>query len=272
VRQPVILIAEKVPRATVAVLAPCMEVRHCDGTNRAELLAAVAEVDALVVHRTTRVDAEVIAAARRLSVIGNVGQGPGPVDVAEAARAGVMVVSALNARCVSRSELTVGLLVSAARSGQTGVRLEEKVLGIIGWCRTSTMVAVRMHTFGMRIIAWDPRRPRHMRPEVTLVSSLEELLAEADFVTVHRPGTGDTEGFIDATALRRVKPAVRVVHVGAGRAVDEQALIAAVEEGRVAVGIGIHVHDPPSDDVAVAQSVRDTLATEPDATCTASPR
>ncbi|MFB4300937.1 NAD(P)-dependent oxidoreductase [Actinomadura sp. NTSP31] len=257
--RPVVLVAEEISPAAIEVLSAGLDVRRCDGTDRGALVAAVAEASALVVHRETRVDAGVVAAGGRLKVVANVGPGPGGVDVTATARAGVMVVSARTARTVSLAELTVDLLVSAARHAPPDVRLEGKVLGVVGLGACGAMVAERMRAFGMRVVGWDPDPEHHRtaRPHIALLP-LEDLLESADFIAVQFRAAG----LIGRAALNRVRPTVRMVYSAADGVVDEEALRAAVEEGRVAFGVGVHVGEPRGGEVAVAESVRHLLAGE----------
>lgn len=249
--KPVVLITEELAPATVTALGPDVEVRRCAGTDRAALLAALPDADAVLVRSATRMDAEAVAAGTRLKVIGRAGVGLDNVDVPAATRAGVMVVNAPTANVVSAAELTVGLLVAVARNvpqadaalkrGQwrrsrfTGVELSGKTLGVIGLGRIGSLVARRMRAFDMRVLAYDPYvAPGHASQDGVRMTGLDELLAEADFLTVHLPRTAETAGLIGFDALRRVKPGVRLVNAARGGIVDEAELYAALKEGRVA--------------------------------------
>ena len=114
--KPVVLIAEELSPATIEALGPDFEVRHCDGANRAELLPAIAEVDAILIRSATKVDAEALAAANNLKVVARAGVGLDNVDVAAATQRGVMVVNAPTSNIVSAAELAVGLLLASARN------------------------------------------------------------------------------------------------------------------------------------------------------------
>ena len=114
--KPVVLIAEELSPATVEALGPDFEIRHCDGANRAELLPAIADVDAVLVRSATQIDAEALAAAKRLKVVARAGVGLDNVDVPAATQAGVMVVNAPTSNIVSAAELAVALLLASARN------------------------------------------------------------------------------------------------------------------------------------------------------------
>jgi D-3-phosphoglycerate dehydrogenase len=265
VTRPVVLIAEELSPATVEALGPDFDVRQCDGTDRAGLLAAVAEADALLVRSATQVDAEVLAAGRRLRVVARAGVGLDNVDVPAATQAGVMVVNAPQSNVVSAAELTVGLIIATARhiaaassslqDGQwkrsrfSGTELQDKVLGIVGLGRIGVLVAQRMSAFGMRLVAYDPyvQPARAAQIGVRLVT-LDDLLAEADVITVHLPKTAETVGLIGDAALARVKPGVLVVNAARGGIVDEDALLRALQDGRVGgAGLDVYAKEPCTD-------------------------
>jgi D-3-phosphoglycerate dehydrogenase len=252
-----VLIAEELSPAAVAQLESDFDVRYADGADRSALLAALAEADAVIVRSATRIDAEVLAHAPRLRVVARAGVGLDNVDVEAATRAGVMVVNAPTSNIVSAAEHAVGLLLAVARNvpqaaaslrgGQwqrsafTGVELQGKVAGILGLGRIGVLVAERLASFGMRLIAYDPYVPATRAAQLGVrLASLDELLAEADFITVHLPRNPETVGLIGDRELHRVKPEVRIVNAARGGIVDEHALALALKEGRVA-GAGIDV-------------------------------
>ena len=263
--KPVVLLAEELSPATVEALGPDFEIRSCDGADRSALLPAVVDADALLVRSATRVDAEVLAAARRLKVVARAGVGLDNVDVKAATQSGVMVVNAPTSNIVSAAELAVALMLAAARhvapasaalkAGQwkrsryTGIELYEKTLGVVGLGRIGVLVAQRLSAFGMRVIAYDPyvQAGRAAQLGVRLVS-LEELLAEADFVSVHLPKTPETVGLIGEEQLALVKPSVVLVNAARGGIVDEHALGIALKEGRVAAaGLDVFTTEPCTD-------------------------
>jgi D-3-phosphoglycerate dehydrogenase / 2-oxoglutarate reductase len=265
VSKPVVLIAEELSPATIDALGPDFEIRQCNGADRGELLSAIADVDAILIRSATRVDAEAIGAARELKVVARAGVGLDNVDVPAATKAGVMVVNAPTSNIVTAAELTCGLIVATARNipqastalknGEwkrgkyTGVELSEKTLGVVGLGRIGVLVAQRMSAFGMRIVAYDPyvQPVRAARMGVKLLS-LDELLEVADFITVHLPRTPETLGLIGDEALHKVKPSVRIVNAARGGIVDEDALLAALKEGRVAgAGLDVYSSEPCTD-------------------------
>ena len=263
--KPVVLIAEELSPATVEALGPDFEVRHCDGADRTELLAAIAHADAVLVRSATRVDAEALAVASRLKVVARAGVGLDNVDVRTATQNGVMVVNAPTSNIVSAAELAVALLLAAARhvapasaalrngewkrSRYTGTELYEKTVGIIGLGRIGVLVAQRLSAFGMHVIAYDPyvQAGRAAQMGVRLVT-LEELLEQSDFASVHLPKTAETLGLIGEEQLARVKPGLVLVNAARGGIVDEHALYVALKEGRVAAaGLDVFASEPCTD-------------------------
>ena len=263
--KPVVLIAEELSPATVEALGPDFEIRYVDGADRAALLPAIVDVDAILVRSATKVDAEAIAAAKSLKVVARAGVGLDNVDVKAATQAGVMVVNAPTSNIVSAAELAVALLLASARNiapanaalkaGQwkrskySGVELTDKVVGIVGLGRIGLLVAQRLSAFGVTLIAYDPYvQPARAAQLGIRMVALDDLLAESDFITVHLPKTPDTVGLLGEEALRKVKPTVRIVNAARGGIVDEHALYVALKEGRVAgAGIDVFASEPCTD-------------------------
>jgi D-3-phosphoglycerate dehydrogenase / 2-oxoglutarate reductase len=262
---PVVLVAEELSPAAIAQLESGFEVRYVDGADRAALLPALADVDAVIVRSATRIDAEALAQAPNLRVVARAGVGLDNVDVDAATTAGVMVVNAPSSNIVSAAEHAVGLLLAVARnvpqamaslkagewqrSRFTGAELSGKVAGILGLGRIGELVAQRLAAFGMQVIAYDPYVPtaRAAQLGVRLVS-LDELLAEADFITVHLPKNTETTGLIGERELRLVKPGARIINAARGGIVDENALVLALKDGRVGgAGIDVFATEPPAD-------------------------
>ncbi len=266
VGKPVVLIAEELSPATLEALGPDFEVRNCDGANRDELLPALAKgVDAVLIRSATKMDAEAIGAAKGLKVIARAGVGLDNVDIPAATTAGVMVVNAPTSNIVSAAELAISLLLASARfispahaalrngkwarSKYTGAELFEKTLGIVGFGRIGQLVAHRMQAFGMNIVAYDPylQPARAAQLGVSLVT-LDELLAQSDFITIHLPKTKETANLIGVDALKKVKPAVRIINAARGGVLDEAALYDAIVEGRVAgAGLDVFSTEPCTD-------------------------
>jgi len=265
VSKPVVLIAEELSPATVEALGPDFEIRHCDGADRGQLLEAIADADAILVRSATKVDAEAIAAAKKLRVVARAGVGLDNVDVKAATQAGVMVVNAPTSNIVSAAELAVSLLLAVARnvvpanialkngewkrSKYNGVELSEKTVGIVGLGRIGVLVAQRLSAFGVRLIAYDPYvQPARASQIGVRMVTLEELMAESDFITVHLPKTPETQGLIGDDQLALAKPTMYLINAARGGIVDEDALFRAISEGRVAgAGLDVYAKEPCTD-------------------------
>jgi D-3-phosphoglycerate dehydrogenase / 2-oxoglutarate reductase len=221
------------------------------GLSVEQFRQALVGAHALIIRSATQVDAAALAAGRDLVVVGRAGIGLDNVDVDAATRQGVMVVNAPQSNIISAAEHTMALLLAQARnvpqahaalkagrwerSKWEGVELADKTLGVVGLGRIGKLVAERAAAFGMRLVAYDPfvsaDRARQMRVELL---SLEQLIAESDFVTIHLPKTKETTGIINAALLKTAKPSLRVINVARGGIVNEDDLAAAVRDGVIA--------------------------------------
>ncbi|MGU3646747.1 phosphoglycerate dehydrogenase [Microbacterium sp. C23T] len=263
--KPVVLIAEELSPATIDALGPDFDVRNVDGTDRPALLSALADANAVLIRSATKIDAEAIAAAPVLKVVARAGVGLDNVDIKTATTAGVMVVNAPTSNIISAAELTVGHILSLARripaahaslsggawkrSSYTGTELFEKTVGIIGLGRIGALITARLQAFDVRVIAYDPyvTSARAQQLGVQLVT-LDELLEQSDFVTIHMPKTPETTGMIGAEQFKIMKPTAYVVNVARGGLIDEEALHAALTAGEIAgAGLDVFTSEPPAE-------------------------
>ena len=267
--RPVVLVAEQIADSALSVLSHDYDVRHVDGADRPALLAALADAHAVLIRSATTMDAEALAAAPVLKVVARAGIGLDNVDVPEATSRGVMVVNAPTSNIISAAEHAVALLLAVARqvpaadasvragewrrSAFTGVEIADKTIGIVGLGRIGVLVAHRLAAFGARLVAYDPyiQPARATQLGVTLLS-LEELLAESDFITIHLPKTPETANLIGAAELARTKRGARIINAARGGLVDEEALAAALRSGHIAgAGVDVFSAEPPTDNALV---------------------
>jgi D-3-phosphoglycerate dehydrogenase / 2-oxoglutarate reductase len=236
-------------RGLAAMRAAGLDVDVQTGLSADALLTAVKGAQALVIRSATQVTAEVLEAGADLVVVGRAGIGLDNVDVAEATRRGVMVVNAPQSNILSAAEHTLALLLSQARNVPQanadlkagawnrakweGVELHGKTLGIVGLGRVGVLVAQRAHAFGMRLVAYDPfvSPDRARQLGVALAATIEELVATADFVSIHATKTPETVGLLNASVLSHAKPGMRLINAGRGGIVDEDALADAIANG-----------------------------------------
>jgi len=259
-----VLVTEELAESGLAAMrAAGHEVDVQLGLSPEELLAAVVGAHALVIRSSTKVTDEVLAAGRQLVVVGRAGIGLDNVDVAAATRTGVMVVNAPQSNVLSAAEHTIALLLAQARNipqahaalaaGRwertkwEGVELHGRVLGIIGLGRIGTLVAQRALAFGLELIAYDPyvSPDRSRQLGISLRSTVEEVVAEADFLTIHVAKTKETMGLVNAELLAKAKPGLRIVNCARGGIVDEHDLYEAIVSGQVAgAALDVFVEEP----------------------------
>ncbi len=263
--KPIVLIAEELSPATVAALGPDFEVRNIDGTDRTLLLKELGNADAILVRSATQVDAEAIAAAPKLKVIARAGVGLDNVDIKAATNAGVMVVNAPTSNVISAAELAIGHLFSLARhipdankslkagewkrSKFTGVEFYEKTVGIVGLGRIGTLVAQRLAGFGVNLIGFDPYvTPARAEQIGVKLATLDEVMEQSDFITIHIPKTPETTGMISTEQFNKAKSNLRIVNCSRGGIIDEAALYEALKSGQIAgAGLDVFVQEPPKE-------------------------
>ena len=247
-----VLVKEKIAESGIELLRKDFEVDYLPDMGREELLGRIGEYEALIVRSATRVDEELIKAADRMKVIGRAGVGVDNIDMEAATKKGIMVINAPQSNIISAAEQTMALLMALCRNipeavnslrGKCwerarfeGVELYHKIMGIIGLGRIGTLVAQRCLAFGMRVMAFDPyvSEEKARKLGVELVTNLDELLGQADFITVHLPKTQDTYHLLGKAEFAKMKDGVRVLNVARGGIIDEDALLAALDSGKVA--------------------------------------
>jgi D-3-phosphoglycerate dehydrogenase len=250
---PSVLICEPIGASGEALLtAAGFAVRTGYDWDRATLCEQVGDVEALLVRSATKVDADLLSRAGRLKVVARAGVGVDNVDVDAATRLGVIVANAPQANTITAAEHTMALLLALARnipqahasltagawarSQFTGVELNGKTLGVLGFGRIGQLVAARARAFGMRVIAFDAyvSEERYRELGVDRAERIADVYAVADFLTLHLPNNPETVDTIDAAALAAMKPGVRLLNVARGPLVVEAALLAALDSGHVA--------------------------------------
>jgi D-3-phosphoglycerate dehydrogenase / 2-oxoglutarate reductase len=246
---PRVLVREPIAEAGVELLRSKFDV-DVDGDS--DLGEIIGRYDAVVVRSATKLDAALIERAERLKVIGRAGVGIDNVDVDAATRRGIVVANAPESTVVSAAEQTIGLLVALARnipqahaalkdgrwerSRWSGFELAGKTLGVLGFGRIGQQVARRAVGLGMRVVAYDPfvAEERFREVAVEHAETIEEVLGEADVVTLHLPLTPETERLIDAGTIAQMRDGARLVNAARGALVDEQALVEAIRSGKLA--------------------------------------
>ena len=244
-----VLVAEPIAEAGIELLRRRFEV---DVGTDGDLAERIGEYDAIIIRSATALTSELIERAGRLRVMGRAGVGVDNVDVAAASRRGIVVANAPQSTVVSAAEHTIGLLLALARnipqahaalvagrwerSSFGGLEVAGKTLGLVGFGRIGQQVARRARGLEMNVVAYDPYvAPERFREAgVARAASLDELLTQAEFVSLHVALTPETRGLIGRDELAQARPGVRLVNVARGELVDEEALADALRSGRVA--------------------------------------
>ena len=263
-----VLVADKISPKGVAFLRqqPGIEVIEAYGSSPEKVLELVKDVHAIAVRSETKITAEVFKAAPLLKVVGRAGVGVDNVDVEAATNHGVVVMNTPAGNTIATAELTFTHILCGARpvpqaaasmkAGQwdrksfSGIELFKKTLGIVGLGRIGGEVAKRAQAFGMRVLAYDPylapSRAKAMQVEGV---TLDELLKQSDYITVHMPLTDDTKYMIDEAAFEKCKKGLRIFNCARGGIIKETALIAALKSGKVAAaGLDVFEDEPLAKD------------------------
>jgi len=254
-----ILIADPIAEEGIQALRNHAQVDIKNKLELGQLKAIISDYDALIVRSQTQVRAEIIELGKKLKVIGRAGVGTDNIDVDAATKKGIVVVNAPTGNTVAAAEHTIALMLALARnvpqansnlkSGKwqreklIGTELRNKTLGIIGLGNVGSEVAKRVQAFEMHVVAHDPfvSKEYARNLKVDLVP-LDQIFREADFITLHVPLTTATKQFIGSKELAKLKPTARIINCARGGLIDEEALIKAIEAGKIA-GAAFDVFD-----------------------------
>jgi D-3-phosphoglycerate dehydrogenase len=259
-----ILVSDQLEQSCIDILVQeGFEVHNKPGLAADELKRIIGEYDALVVRSATKVNADVLAGATRLKVIGRAGTGVDNIDVAAATRKGVLVMNTPGGNTISAAEHTVSMLLALARNiphahaslvgGKwerkkfTGVEVFEKTLGVVGLGKIGREVASRCKAFGMHVIGYDPVLAPDVATKLGIeLVTLEELFRRSDFITLHTPLTKETKGLLNEQTLAKCKRGVRVINCARGGIIDEAALLRALQSGQVGgAALDVFEEEPP---------------------------
>lgn len=230
-----------------------------------ELKKIIGEYDALIVRSSTKVTADIIKHAKKLKVIGRAGVGLDNVDAAAATKKGIIVMNTPGGNTISAAEHTMSLILSLARnipqadasikSGTwdrnkfMGVELYGKVLGIIGLGRIGTEVAKRALGFGMKVVAYDPFLTQDKAKDLGIeLADLKRIFSQSDYITVHTPLTDETRHMIGAKEIDMMKKGVRLINCARGGIIDEGAVLAGIDSGKIAgAAFDVYEQEPPKE-------------------------
>ncbi|MBD0380631.1 phosphoglycerate dehydrogenase [Paenibacillus sedimenti] len=242
-----------------------VEVVKQPGLSEDELVAIIGEYDALLVRSQTKVTEKIMTAGSKLKVIGRAGVGVDNIDLEAATKRGIVVINAPDGNTIATCELTFAMMMSTARmipqaykktvGGEwdrkfIGVELRNKTLGILGMGRIGSEVAKRAKVFGMNVIGYDPFLTEERAEKMGVkLGSVNEIAAQADFITVHTPLTPETRHLIGKTQFELMKKGVRIINCARGGIIDEMALVEAIDQGIVAgAAFDVFEVEPPQKD------------------------
>ena len=263
-----ILVADPIAAEGVAALQALGLVEERHGLRGDELVSLIGDYDALVVRSETKVTAAIIEAGTRLKVIARAGVGVDNIDVEAASRNGIVVVNSPTGNIEAAAEHTIGLLFALARhipmanaslrsgrwerSQYVGTELRHKTLGIVGLGKVGLEVARRAGEggLGMRLIAADPFAAHETARKFGVdLMELQDVLPQADFLSVHTALTSATRGLIGRAELAQMRPTARVINCARGGVIEEEALLEALEQGRLAgAALDVFTKEPPDSD------------------------
>ncbi|NP_001091250.1 phosphoglycerate dehydrogenase S homeolog [Xenopus laevis] len=240
-----------------------IEVTESPGLTHQQLLSQIQDYDGLIVRSATKVTAEVLTAGSRLKLVGRAGTGVDNVDVECATKNGIIVMNTPTGNSISAAELTCGLVLSLSRqipqaaesmrAGKwdrkkfMGSELYGKTIGILGLGRIGKEVAIRMQSFQMRTIGYDPIIPAEVTAQFGVQQfPLEEIWEQCDYITVHTPLLPSTTGLINDAAFSKCKQGVKVINCARGGIIDEAALLRALQSGQCGgAGLDVFIEEPP---------------------------
>ena len=259
-----ILITDPIAPEGVELLKSQADVDVKRGLKPDELIAILKDYDALIVRSETQVTPGVIQAGERLQVIGRAGVGVDNIDLDAATSRGVAVVNAPTGNTIAAAEHTMALILALARnlpqahqsmkqgewkrSAFMGIEIRNRTLGIIGLGRVGSEVARRAQSFAMHLVVYDPFvAPDSARVLGVELVTLDGLLAQSDFVTIHTPLTDSTRHVIGGAELAKIKPGSHIINAARGELIDEDALLRALDDGRLAgAALDVFAQEPPS--------------------------
>ncbi len=234
---------------------------YCESCQ--SLMDVVKDADVIVIRSSHKIDKTVIDNAKNLKIIARAGVGLDNIDVDYAIKRGIKIISVPSASTEAVAELTMGLMIALARwvtsfdrsmhngewckNSKLGIELAGKTLGIIGLGRIGSRVAKFARIFGMRVLAYDPYvdRGKAVNLGVELKDSLDDLLLESDFISIHASLTSETKGLIGERELKLMKPTAFLINTARGAIVDENALIKALKEKWIAgAALDVYTEEP----------------------------
>ena len=259
-----VLVSDSLSEHGIKILEKGTEVDVKTGMSPEELKACIGEYDALVVRSQTQVTEDVIEAAKNLKIIGRAGVGVDNIDVEAATQRGIIVINAPEGNMISAAEHTIAMMMAMSRNipqaNQSmklgkwdrklfmGVEVRGKTLGVVGLGRIGAEVTKRAQGMEMNILAYDPFISEERAADLGVkLTTVEDIVLNADYITVHTPLTKDTRNLIDKEEFEKARPGVRIINCARGGIINEKALAEAVASGKVAAAaIDVFTSEPPT--------------------------
>lgn len=262
-----VLISDNLSKAGQEVLTNDAEIEldAREKVSSEELLKIIPDYDALIIRSASKVTKEVLAAGKKLKVIGRAGVGIDNIDIPEATRRGIIVMNTPDANTISTAEHTFSMMMALARNipqadtsmkagkwerkNFMGTEVYGKVLGVIGLGRIGSELAKRAQAFGMTVIAYDPFLTEEKADQLNVqLATVDHILAKADFISVHTPKNKETEGMINKQAFEKMKNSCRVINCARGGIINQDDLKLALRNGLIAgAALDVYNEEPPAD-------------------------
>ncbi len=276
---PKVLVSDPIDQAGLDILSQVAQVDVQTGLSEEELVRIIPEYDALMIRSGTRVTRAVVEAGTQLKIIGRAGVGVDNVDVPAATRQGVVVVNSPEGNTIAAAEHAVAMMLSLSRhvpdANQSvkggkwdrksfmGVEVYKKTLGVVGLGKIGSHVATIARAMGMKLIAYDPFISSERAEQLGCrLVELDFLLREADYITLHIPKTPETTHLINAETLATMKPTARIVNCARGGIIDEAAIAAAINEGRIGgAALDVFENEPLEADSVLRSVGKDLVLT-----------
>jgi D-3-phosphoglycerate dehydrogenase / 2-oxoglutarate reductase len=256
---PKVLVSDPIDQVGIDILSQVAQVDVKTDLSKEQLVEIIGDYDALMIRSGTRVTQAVIEAGNQLKIIGRAGVGVDNVDVPAATRKGIVVVNSPEGNTIAAAEHTLAMMMALSRfipaanqsvkSGKwdrksfTGVEVYKKTLGIVGLGKIGAHVATVARAMGMRLLAYDPFISHERAEQLSCrLVDLDVLFSEADYITLHLPKTPETANLINAAAIAKMKPTVRIINCARGGIIDEAALAEALQTGKIG-GAALDVYD-----------------------------
>lgn len=258
-----VIVSERIADEGIELLKKHVEVDYRENITREELLQVIDQYDALIVRSVTKVNEELVSKGTKLKVVGRAGNGVDNIDVEVCTRYGIIVANTPDSNTISAAEQSIALLLASIRNTPwanntlksgvwdrkpfQGIELYGKTVGIVGLGRIGSMVATRLKSFNMRVIAYDPyiADERFERFGAEKVEHLEDIAREADIITVHTPRNEETMHMLDEKFFALCKDGVRIVNCARGGIIKESAILAGLESGKIgSAGLDVHEKEP----------------------------